>query len=84
MIVTTDNQKFLKNPCTANLKILNKDIKALVGLMKLDKKNKSTKITFSLPKKIGIMQKKKGSFSVEINESLIKTSIKEVLDEFKN
>ena len=67
-----------------NLKILNKDIKALVGLMKLDKKNKSTKITFSLPKKIGIMQKKKGSFSVEINESLIKTSIKEVLDEFKN
>ena len=52
--------------------------------MKLDKKNKSTKITFSLPKKIGIMQKKKGSFSVEINESLIKTSIKEVLDEFKN
>ena len=49
-----------------------------------DKKNKSSKITFSLPNKIGSMSKQKGIYSMEIPERTIISAIKEVLDEFEN
>jgi 3-dehydroquinate synthase len=67
-----------------NLKIHKTDISKLIRHMKLDKKNKSSKITFSLPNKIGSMSKQKGIYSMEIPERTIISAIKEVLDEFKN
>ena len=67
-----------------NLKIHKTDISKLIRHMKLDKKNKSSKITFSLPNKIGSMSKQKGIYSMEVPEKTIISAIKEVLDEFKN
>tara|TARA_B100000959_G_C14992557_1_gene628634 strand:- start:3907 stop:4998 length:1092 start_codon:yes stop_codon:yes gene_type:complete len=67
-----------------NLKIHKSDISKLIHYMKLDKKNKSSKITFSLPNQIGSMSKQKGLYSTEIPERIIISAIKEVLDEFEN
>ena len=65
-------------------KIHKSDISKLIRYMKLDKKNKSSKITFSLPNQIGSMSKQKGLYSTEIPERIIISAIKEVLDEFEN
>jgi len=67
-----------------NLKFSNSDITKLINYMKLDKKNKSNKITFALPSKIGSIKQENGLHSIEIPEKIITSAIREVLNEFKN
>jgi len=67
-----------------NLKSTKFDIKKLINYMKLDKKNKSNKIAFALPNKIGLIKQKDGLYATEIPEKIIISAIREVLNEFKN
>lgn len=60
------------------------DIDNLLDLMELDKKNKNSMITFSLPKKIGSMLKINNKHKIEIKRSLIKKIMIKYLNEFEN
>tara|TARA_B100000945_G_C20357444_1_gene585362 strand:+ start:57 stop:1148 length:1092 start_codon:yes stop_codon:yes gene_type:complete len=60
------------------------DIDNLLDSMELDKKNKNSLITFSLPKKIGSMMKINNRHKIEIKRNLIKKIMIKYLNEFKN
>ncbi|MEC9381768.1 MAG: 3-dehydroquinate synthase [Thermodesulfobacteriota bacterium] len=56
----------------------------LIDNMKLDKKNKTNKITFVLPEAIGKIRKWSNSYSIEIPEKIIRKSVRNALNEIKN
>ncbi len=60
------------------------DIDNLLDSMEMDKKNKNSLITFSLPTKIGSMMKIKNKHKIEIKRNLIKKIMIKYLNEFKN
>ena len=57
------------------------DIPKILEFIKLDKKNKKSKITFSLPDKIGNIKKRNKKFTVEITDKKIEQTLKEYLNE---
>ena len=52
--------------------------------MRLDKKNSTNNITFSIPKNIGNIYKNNGKHSIEISDIIIEKSINKVINEIKN
>ena len=67
-----------------SLKINKTNTKKLISFMRLDKKNSTNNITFSIPKNIGNIYKNKGKHSIEISDIIIEESINKVINEIKN
>jgi 3-dehydroquinate synthase len=67
-----------------NLKISKSSNKKLLSFMRLDKKNSSKKITFSIPERIGTIHKSMGKHSIEINDKIIEKAMNKVINEIKN
>ena len=59
-------------------------VELLLDYMQLDKKNKGSSITFSLPCKIGTIMKIKDKHTVEVGRKTIKKVLIKYLNEFKN
>ena len=67
-----------------SLKINKTNTKKLISFMRLDKKNSTNNITFSVPKNIGNIYKNNGKHSIEISDIIIEKSINKVINEIKN
>jgi len=67
-----------------SLKINKTNTKKLISFMRLDKKNSTNNITFSIPKNIGNIYKNNGKHSIEISDIIIEKSINKVINEIKN
>ena len=78
------NMRKLREYNLLSLKINKTNTKKLISFMRLDKKNSTNNITFSIPKNIGNIYKNKGKHSIEISDIIIEESINKVINEIKN
>ena len=77
-------KNILKRFNLLTLELKSNSIKKLINNMKLDKKNKSNKITFVLPEKIGKIKRWPNLYSTQIAEKVIAEAIRSALNEVKN
>ena len=71
--------KILDRFALRSIRYSSTQIKSIIKYMELDKKNKTNKITFSLPNKIGSIMLKNKKHTIEVSKEKINTVLKEFL-----